>query len=214
MAQVIAVVGGSCSGKTKLLERLPQELKPHGIRALCVPETPTIMINGAVPDIVELRNAKQDLYRYVQDSFVDFQISMEDHFHRMAKRFEDAGERVVIFTDRGVPCFAAFMDGAGKDYAMALQRHGLDPSTIFLRYPFVLHMVTAAYGAESYFSNKTNPARLERDVSVAREKEDLIDRAWSGHSARSIIDNISSRDFNHKLERAIQVIKGKLGITI
>jgi CYTH domain-containing protein len=214
MAQVIAASGGSCSGKTTLIRKIVERLKVHNIRALCPPEVATIMITGAVPDIAYLRQHDPDLYRHIQNTFIDTQIAMEERFQEMARRFEDAGERVVIIPDRGIPDNDPYMDGGGKDYVNALARHGLNPDTARLQYHATVYLVTAAHGAEAHYSNATNPIRIEKDLDVARHVCDLTLRAWTGHPHMLIVDNIHSTDFDHKIERAITAVERMLGIPV
>lgn len=214
MAHMIAVTGGPCSGKTTMLGMLMEEFQEHGIRPLCTPEVATLMIRNAVPDIVRIRNERPELYRHIQRVFIQTQMLIEDRFQEIARRCEDAGERVVIVTDRGIPDCAAYMNGNGRDYIEALQYQDLNPDTARLRYSGVIHLVTAAYGAEVHYSNATNPARLESEISVAQHVDDLTLQAWSGHPHLSIIDNVHSTDFAHKMRRAIQAVEHVLGIPL
>ena len=76
------------------------------------------------------------------------------------------------------------------------------------RYDAVFHLVTAADGAESYYSYANNSARYE-DINTAREVDRKIISAWVGHSHLRIIDN--STGFDKKIERLIEQIISFVG---
>jgi len=71
------------------------------------------------------------------------------------------------------------------------------------RYDAVLHLVTAAIGAEKYYTTENNTARTET-VQEARELDFRILNAWVGHPNIRIIDN--SVDFQEKMKRVVTLI--------
>ena len=56
------------------------------------------------------------------------------------------------------------------------------------RYDVVVHMVTAAHGAETFYTTENNVARYE-DVPTARIVDNNLQKAWMGHPHHLIIDN-------------------------
>jgi hypothetical protein len=56
------------------------------------------------------------------------------------------------------------------------------------RYEAVIHLVTAAEGAEEFYSTNTNEARYESAKDAIELDKKLIN-AWVGHPHFSIIDN-------------------------
>lgn len=56
------------------------------------------------------------------------------------------------------------------------------------RYNAVIHLVTAADGAETFYSTETNTTRLET-LEEARELDVKLQRAWVGHPKLMIFDN-------------------------
>lgn len=75
-------------------------------------------------------------------------------------------------------------------------------------YDAVFHLVTAAKGKEEVYTLANNAARTET-IEQAREKDDQIIAAWTGHPHLRIIDN--STDFEEKLERLLKEIASFLG---
>jgi len=56
------------------------------------------------------------------------------------------------------------------------------------RYDAVLHLVTAADGAEKYYDNETNSARYE-SIEEARVKDNKLREAYMTHPKWYLIDN-------------------------
>ncbi len=56
------------------------------------------------------------------------------------------------------------------------------------RYEAVIHMVTAADGAQEFYTSTNNEARYE-NFEEAKELDKKLINAWVGHPHFSIIDN-------------------------
>lgn len=78
-------------------------------------------------------------------------------------------------------------------------------------YDAVLHMASAANGAEEAYTLANNGARIET-VEEAREKDAKTLAAWMGHPHLSIVDN--STGFDEKVARALAVTCNLLGIPV
>ena len=72
-------------------------------------------------------------------------------------------------------------------------------------------MVTAASGAEEYYTCEHHTTRLE-SCEEARERDRLASEAWNGHPYVDIIDN--SSDFETKINRLISAVALKIGVDI
>jgi hypothetical protein len=70
------------------------------------------------------------------------------------------------------------------------------------RYNQVIHLITAANGAEAYYNIEDNPVRTE-GLELARQLDKATIEAWVGHPYIDVIDN--STDFDAKLKRMIAV---------
>ena len=68
------------------------------------------------------------------------------------------------------------------------------------RYDAVVHMVTAADGAETFYGAINNTARYE-STAEAIDKDKKLREAYMGHSRWYMIDN-NCDDFNQKVAKA------------
>lgn len=77
------------------------------------------------------------------------------------------------------------------------------------RYNQIIHMVSAANGAEDFYSTEEHACRSE-GVELARELDYNAAAAWVGHPYFDVIDN--STEFEDKIRRMIECVCQKLGI--
>ena len=110
-------------------------------------------------------------------------MALEDSFRRLA---ENSGRPAVIICDRGL------MDTKGYCGAEAfdkiLEYEGW--SVLDLRdnrYDAVIHMVTAADGAEEFYDHE-NEARFE-NVEQAKERDLELRKAYVGHNKLFVVNN-------------------------
>lgn len=78
------------------------------------------------------------------------------------------------------------------------------------RYDCVIHLVTAADGAEDSY-NKNNEVRHESPAEAI-----MVDRklqiAWLGHPNYAIIDNTSVKSFEEKLNKLVNKVRITVGL--
>jgi CYTH domain-containing protein len=78
----------------------------------------------------------------------------------------------------------------------------------------VLHLVSAADGAEQYYTTATNATRYEQaneeGLRIARELDKKVIKAWTGHPHLRVINNHD--DFENKLNRVITEISKVVGL--
>ena len=86
----------------------------------------------------------------------------------------------------------------------------LNTNEIELRdnYDAIFHLVTAAKGAEDFYTLKNNTARTE-SIEEAIESDDNLINAWNGHPHFRIIDN--STNFEDKMKKLLKEISHFLG---
>ena len=94
------------------------------------------------------------------------------------------------------------------DFSTVLSSLGCNEVELRDRYDAVFHLVTAAKGAEQFYTTANNAARTET-VEQAAELDDKLIAAWTGHPHLRIIDN--SGGFEHKLKKLIGEIAAFLG---
>lgn len=75
-------------------------------------------------------------------------------------------------------------------------------------YDAVFHLITAANGAESFYTLSNNKVRTE-SIEEARILDSKIIKSWVGHPHFKIIDN--STDFNTKMDRLANEVCNLIG---
>lgn len=186
----IVITGGPCSGKTTGLARLYRMLADRGYKVLVSPESATKLIEaGMTPGELPWIEFQEEI---ILDT-----IAQEERILSIAKRYRDKGNKVVILCDRGV------MDGEAyvgpEAFASLLGRLGYTHRELCDdRYHAVIHMRTAALGAEKFYTLENNKARKETPEE-ARVLDEKTLTAWTRHQRPRVIDN--SVDFEDKLRR-------------
>lgn len=198
------LTGGPCSGKTTAVDRLQQFLSERGFRVFVVPEAATMLfLNGASPsDFGRYPRTGVAFQRFVLRT----QVHLEDNIAEYAKA---TLQNCVLLCDRGL------MDGAAyvteDEFSGLLKGEGLDlVSARDTRYNGILHLVTAADGAEAFYTLENNAARHE-SPEEACEKDAATQRAWSGHAHHVIIDNVN-RGFEAKMQSLVATVAGFVGL--
>ena len=79
------------------------------------------------------------------------------------------------------------------------------------RYDAIFHLVTAADGAETFYSLANNEARHESaEEAIAQDRK--TQNAWNGHPHHIIIDNRKQRAFERKMELLVSMMSGYVGL--
>jgi predicted ATPase len=197
----IVFTGGPCAGKSTALDRVGEWLAACGLRVFRVPEAATLQLGGGM----DLVGRPLPVLIAFQKGIVRVQLALEDSFAEFAHA---TGEACVLLIDRGVPDGSAYLPEAA--WAELLEGLGLVHDEIRDgRYDAVVHLVTAAIGAEPHYGTATNPTRYEALVE-ARDVDDRLRRAWRGHPRASVIDN--STDFETKMRRVLLAVCDAVGV--
>ena len=196
----IVITGGPCSGKTTGLSKIEQSLSSRGYYVLVVPETATELIpNGIRPFgnslsmlqfqyvVFEKQLGKKKMYRYVAENLIP-------------------AEKIVIIYDRGIMDNKSYVNE--EEFKKILFHFGMDEVSARDRYDAVFHLVTAANGAESFYTLANNAARTETpEEARALDKRGIAN--WTGHQHFRIIDN--STGFDEKMNRLMADVYSFLG---
>ena len=169
-----------------------------GYRVLFVPAAATELITGGVAPWTCGSNAD------FQKCQLRLQIEKEKVFEQAAATMP--ADKVLIVCDRGVLDNRAYMTAEEFEQAVA----GTGSSEVSLRdqYDAVFHLVTAAKGAEAFYTTANNTARTET-VEQAAALDDRLISAWTGHPHLRVIDNSTS--FEEKMRRLVKEIATFLG---
>jgi CYTH domain-containing protein/thymidylate kinase len=196
----IVITGGPCAGKTTGLARLVEALQNRDYKVLVTTESATKLIMSGV------RPWELPIEMFQKHVLFD-SLLQEESILQAARNHRESGHKVVILCDRGG------MDGqayVGEDvFQTIVTDMGLDFNDICNnRYHGVIHLTTAADGAEDFYTLENNSARKET-VEEARLLDGKTLRAWQRHQHVRVIDN--STDFNQKITRMIAEVCSILG---
>lgn len=122
--------------------------------------------------------------RDYQWHLLELQAAKENAFMEIARTMKKS--KVLIVCDRGAMDNCAYM--TEREFGWVCKR--METNRIALRdqYDAVFHPVTAAKGAEKYYTLANNQARTE-SVEEAAARDDRLIAAWTGHPHFRVIDN-------------------------
>ena len=142
-----------------------------------------------------------------QEHLVSTMMALEDTYFSMA---EKCSQNVLIIADRGVMDASAFISKEAWD--KILGKLGLEEIEISdNRYNHVVHLQSAANGAEKFYTTEDHSARFE-GIELARDRDRKAMEAWRDHPYVDIIDNRS--DFDSKINRLIDLVVKRIGINV
>ncbi len=194
----IVITGGPCAGKTTAMSWIQNAFNKIGYTVLFVPETATELILGGIAPWT-CKETKE-----FQKSIMQLQLEKERIFYEAALSM--GTNKVLIVCDRGTLDSKAYMNEL--EFSSVLKSLGTSEVELRDNYDAVFHLVSAAKGAEEFYTKANNRARTET-VEQAAIKDDMIISAWTGHPHFRVIDN--STDFESKMKRLIANISSFLG---
>jgi CYTH domain-containing protein/thymidylate kinase len=201
----IVLTGGPCAGKTTALVKITEYFSGFGYKVFNVPEVPTIYSTAGWNYLTPNR----DLYYQGERAILETQLALEDQFMRLA---EVCTKPVLIVCDRGTMDISAYIKP--EEWREITAMAGTTPEGLLERYDAVLHLVSAADGAEQYYTTATNATRYEQaneeGLRIARELDKKIIKAWTGHPHLRVINNHD--DFEAKLNRVLKEISKVVGL--
>ena len=194
----IVITGGPCGGKSSAQRYVKSYFEERGYTVLFVPETATELITGGVARWTCGKNVDH------QKCQMTLQLTKEEVFEYAASTMPK--EKILIVCDRGAIDNCAYMNG--EEFEETLRYIGKGAVELRDRYDAVFHLVTAADGAEAFYTTENNAARTET-VEEAIALDRRLISAWCGHPHLRVIDN--STDFKGKMDRLLSEIASFLG---
>lgn len=197
----IAVTGGPCGGKSTFLARAVRLLLERGIYAVVLSETATeFFLANLTPESLGRMEFQIELMKYSQ--------LRENYYRDITRGLAEKYERsVVLLCDGGLLDAAAYV--SPNEFNEVLSVVGVTRQSLLRRYDLVVHLMTAALGAEDFYTCANNCARSE-DLPEARLLDARTQNAWLGHPNHFVIDN--STGFDGKVGRALQTLARKIGV--
>ncbi len=201
----IVLTGGPCAGKTTALVRIIEHFSSHGFKVFTIPEVPTLFTQAGMD---YLTDNKRFFYEG-EKATLEIQMALEDRFMRMA---EQCPEPTIVVCDRGTMDISAYMTPElWDDITKAV---GTSTAELRARYDAVLHLVSAADGAEQFYTTSNNASRNEaadeKGLQIARMLDKKVIDAWTGHPHLRVINN--HVDFDKKLNRVLKEISNVLAL--
>ena len=172
----IVITGGPSAGKTTGLSWIQNAFTKLGYVVLFVPETATELITGGVAPWTCGSNLD---YQRCQ---MRLQMEKERIFEQAARTMRE--EKILIVCDRGAMDNKAYMDEL--EFSRILSEFGTTEVQLRDSYDAVFHLVTAAKGAEKFYTTENNKARTET-VEQAAALDDKLIAAWTGHPHLRVI---------------------------
>lgn len=203
----IVLTGGPCGGKTTGLAYITEKLLDRGVRVFTVPEVATEVILGGVRDMKDLYERDRGKYLAVQKHMLWRYMRRIEEARELAGYFH--GEPRVIISDRGALDMKPYVPEGYFEVLCEELKYSL--CDMRDRSDLLIHMVTAANGAEKYYTLSNNKARRE-SPEEARIMDRAVLRAWEGHPHIRIIDNTTP--FEEKVKRSLRAVSRALGIPV
>ena len=203
----IVLTGGPCAGKTTALVKITEYFSGFGYKVFNVPEVPTIYSTAGWNYLTPNR----DLYYQGERAILETQLAFEDQFMKLAQVCE---KPVLIVCDRGAMDISAYIKP--EEWDEITRMAGTNSNELRESYDAVLHLVSAADGAEQYYTTATNATRYEQaneeGLRIARELDKKVIKAWTGHPHLRVINNHD--DFENKLNRVLSEISKVVGLPL
>ncbi len=196
----IVLTGGPCAGKTTALVKIMEHFSSLGFKVFTVPEVPTMFSQGGVDYLTD----NKTFFYEEEKATLETQMSLEDRFLKMAQAY---GKPSVIVCDRGTLDISTYF--TSEMWNKITQACNTDTESLRNRYDAVLHLVSAADGAEKYYTTVNNKQRKE-GLELARQLDKKIINAWTGHPHMRVINNHDN--FENKLNRVIKEISDVLAL--
>lgn len=200
----IVLTGGPCAGKTTALQRIEKEFTEKGYKVFIIGESATELITaGARP----FGTLSIPTYQF-QKGILGYQLYKEAMYENFANTLPE-NTKCLLVCDRGALDNKAYID---KDsFAKILEELDLKEIDLLTRYKMILHLVTAAKGAEEFYTLANNEARSETKEE-ARRLDDTTLNCWMGHPNLHVIGNDQS--FAEKMDEVRDTIHRELGIPV
>ena len=198
--KTVVLTGGPCAGKTSALVKVIDHFSSLGYKVFTIPEVPTMFLQAGMDYLT-----KNEKYFFEgEKSTLQIQLELEDSFHRIAACVD---EPALIVCDRGTLDISTYL--SPEMWKRLTDLVGVTEAELRNRYDAVLHLVSAADGAEQFYTTATNAQRKE-DIATARERDKRIIKAWAKHPMLNVINN--HENFDNKLNRVLQEISSVLGL--
>lgn len=202
----VVLTGGPCAGKTTSINRIKTFFDNIGWKVMCVPETATFLLSSGVLFSELDTDAKIEF----QANLLRTLLQVEDSINMTAKYYnEEQQKNVLIIYDRGAMDPVSYLGDGEWDILKARNPDWNEVDLRDNRYDQIIHLITAASGAEKFYSLENNFTRTET-LDDARLVDERTAKAWVGHPCIDFIDN--STGFEKKIARTLLAVCERIGL--
>jgi hypothetical protein len=189
----IVLTGGPGGGKTTLIEELLGD-PAWSVHIVALPET--IFLLGQVGI-----SPREKLFQRVM---VHLQMALEDGLDHA---FAQAGPRIILCHRGSLDPLAYWLDRGWPEEEF-FSFTGTTWEEHYQRYAAVIHLVTAADGAEQHYTRWPEAHRPE-SIEEAAHLDSLLQQVWRGHPNYHRLDN-KGCDWKSKSRAALKIITNYL----
>ncbi|XP_059488051.1 TRPL translocation defect protein 14 [Neocloeon triangulifer] len=197
----VVLTGGPCGGKTTGQSRLCTFFENLGWKVFRVPETATVLLSGGI----RFSELSDDEAIKFQENLLKTMVQIENTFFELAS---SCPRNCLVICDRGAMDASAFIAKDKWEFLMS-KNNWNEIELRDTRYNHIIHMVSAANGAQAFYTLEDHSCRSE-GVSLAQELDENAAAAWVGHPYFDVIDNTTN--FEQKMRRMIECVCHKLGV--
>lgn len=204
----VVLTGGPCAGKSTCLNRIKTFFQNIGWKVFCVPETATILLSTGI----NFYDLKDDYKIKFQENLLKNLLQIEESVYQAAKFYQyDKKQNCIVIYDRGAMDPVSYLE---PDEWELLKRRNPNWNEVNLRdtrYDQIIHLITAAKGAEDFYTLSNNSVRTE-SIETARVIDEKCAKSWIGHPCMDIVDNCF--DFEAKVAKALQLVCERIGLNL
>lgn len=199
----VVLTGGPCAGKTTVQAMMSTFFENIGWKVYRVPEAATLLLGGGV----KFADLDENDVNTFQENLLKTLLQLEKTYFDMAATSK---KDTLVISDRGAMDPSSYMKA--EQWQTLLDNNNWNNVSLRdARYDQVIHLVTAAQGAEEFYTLANNHSRSE-PVEEARKLDKITQQSWVGHPYVDVIDN--STDFQKKVRRAIDAVCNKMGLNM
>ncbi|MCX6755058.1 MAG: AAA family ATPase [Candidatus Nomurabacteria bacterium] len=210
----LGLEGGPCSGKTTGLYVASEKLVKLGFLPVIVPEAATMLLKNGIT----YKNLGSVEF---QRAIVKMQLQNEEFYKEYAiKSAQKLNLKPILLNDRALLTGAAYLtENSDTQHFQKeiLNDFNLSIEDARVRYDGIIHMVTAANGAEEFYTLENNEARSETPQE-ARDLDLRTQNVWVGHPHLRVIPNIDKNGnritFEQKIDKVLAEILCILGYPV
>jgi len=198
----LILTGGPCAGKTTILAAIDLYFSSRGYTVLFLAEAATKWFEAKAGP---RSSDPEELFQF-QNLLVAYQLASERLLeHRIAQWTNK--DKVILILDRSAFDGAAYV--SEEIWKRVLETNGIKSVGKDLGYDVVLHLVTAADGAEAFYTTANNTTRKET-AAEARAVDHRTREAYHGMNQR-IVPNRPGETFDHKINESLRILAETVG---